>query len=327
MNCDLSDDLPWPALLAARERFRDGADAVTFVPRDGWRCEPASSRAAATSGSLLAELEPGAADAAHAATATAVYRTDARGLPDIQQKRATPLDPAMATAARVYLPVLIGAERARRRGASFVAGHVTQTIDGRIACENGQSQWIGNDADQHHAHRMRALLDGVMVGATTALRDDPKLTVRHVEGTDPRRVVISGRGRALTEGPKLSLMQAPGCDVFVDEMRPTLDVGDAVRVHRIAAVDGQLAPETILARLRERGVHSIYLEGGAGVLSSFLNAGQVDLLQVHIAALVLGSGLPSLRLPAVDHVDDGLHVHMDHAMLDGHVLLTCRPRT
>ena len=74
-------------------------------------------------------------------------------------------------------------------------------------------------------------------------------------------------------------------------------------------------------------MHSVYLEGGAGVLSSFLQAGVVDLLQVHIASMVLGSGLPSLRLPPVEHVNEGLQFHMDHAILDGHVLLSCRPRT
>ena len=62
------------------------------------------------------------------------------------------------------------------------------------------------------------------------------------------------------------------------------------------------------------------------MLSSFLHARAIDLLQVHIASMILGAGLPSLSLPAVEHVDDGMHVHMDHAILDGHVLLTCRPR-
>jgi len=300
---------------------------LAFVRRDTWSCQDGTAAFPQDAHSvMLVEVNPDASTAAQRDAATAVYRTDERGLPDLQQTNCVALDPCMATAARVYLPVLLGAARARREGRSFVAGHVTQTLDGRIACENGQSQWIGNDADQRHAHRMRALLDGVMVGATTALRDDPQLTVRHVDGRHPRRIVISGRARALTEGQQLKLMRAPGCEVFVDEARTTPEVHDSVQVHRVAADDGRLDPDAVLRALRDRGIHSIYLEGGSGVLSSFLSARQVDLLQVHIASMVLGSGLPSLRLPTVDHVDDGLHMHMDHAMLDGHVLLTCRPR-
>ena len=99
----------------------------------------------------------------------------------------------------------------------------------------------------------------------------------------------------------------------------------AVRVCPVLS-DGRLAPADVLSALRDHGVHSVYLEGGSGLLSSFLGARCVDVLQVHIASMVLGSGLPSLQLPPVEHVDAGLHVEMDHAVLDGHVLLTCRPR-
>jgi 5-amino-6-(5-phosphoribosylamino)uracil reductase/diaminohydroxyphosphoribosylaminopyrimidine deaminase/5-amino-6-(5-phosphoribosylamino)uracil reductase len=222
--------------------------------------------------------------------------------------------------------VILGAARARRSYAQIVAGHVTQTLDGRIACENGQSQWIGNAADLHHAHRMRALLDGVMVGANTALQDDPQLDVRHVSGPDPRRVVISGRARALTEGADLKVMRAPGCEVFVASEAAIADADDTVNVHRIPTAGSALDPVAVLQHLRDGDICSVYLEGGAGVLSSFLQAGAIDILQIHIASMVLGSGLPSLELPAVDHVDDGLHLHMDHAILDDHVLLTCRPR-
>ena len=77
-------------------------------------------------------------------------------------------------------------------------------------------------------------------------------------------------------------------------------------MNRVENIDGQLPPASILAALRARGIHSIYLEGGAGILSSFLQAQAIDLLQIHIASMILGAGLPSLRLPAVDHVDDGI---------------------
>ncbi|MFK7739340.1 MAG: RibD family protein [Planctomycetota bacterium] len=329
MSCSLSNDLPWSALLAARELLAAGALSLAFAERRGaWTCRDGAD---AEPDSLLVEVEPGSLEEyvspASVAAARAIYRTNAHGLPSIEATRPNDisLEPTMESAARVYLPILIGAARAHRSGSSFVAGHVTQTLDGRIACENGQSQWIGNMADQHHSHRMRALLDGVMVGATTALRDDPRLDVRHVSGPNPRRIVVSGRGRAVREGKDLRLMQAPGCEIFVDA---GLDLGaerQGVNVHRAPAEDAHLEPAQILSKLREVGVHSVYLEGGSSILSSFLLAGNVDILQVHIAAMVLGSGLPSLRFPTVEHVDQGLQLHMDHAVLDGHVLLTCRP--
>ncbi len=324
MHCDLSQSMPWPAFLQARRLLESDVDAVQFVRRGAWICEPLTEPMARGSvDALLVEVAPGSLDEAD--DSAPVYRSDPDGLPVFHVPAGAALEPELAAAARVYLPILIGAARARRAGESFVAGHVTQTLDGRIACENGQSQWIGNAADQHHSHRMLALIDGVMVGATTALHDDPKLTVRHVEGADPRRVVVSGRGRAITEGRDLALMSAPGCEVFVEGSRGVAPPNDAVVMHRVEAVDGRLPPAAILSALRDRGIYSVYLEGGAGVLSSFLQARAINLLQVHIASMILGAGLPSLSLPPVEHVDDGLRVRMDHAILDGHILLTCRP--
>jgi len=220
---------------------------------------------------------------------------------------------------------VLGTAAARGAGRVFLAGHVTQTLDGRIACENGQSKWIGNEADLRHAHRMRALLDGVMIGAGTALCDDPQLTVRHVEGPDPRRIVLSGRGRVLRGGAGLRVFTPPGCDVVVDETIEDPLHDPMARLIRVRSKTGSIEPGAILGALRDRGIHSIYLEGGSTAVSSFLQARCIDLLQVHIAAMVMGSGLPSFVLPAVDHVKDSIKFVMSHAMLDGHVLLSCWP--
>ena len=260
------------------------------------------------------------------------YQTDLHGLPRIESPNDAELESSMASAARVYLPVLLGAVQAKAEGRSFVVGHLTQTLDGRIACENGQSQWIGNQEDLHHSHRMRALLEGVMVGATTAIYDDPQLNVRHVTGPNPRRIVISGRGRLLQSPSSLKLLQDPGCEVLAgggsrgDWVDAESDAAKVV-IHDMESDNGRIQPQDVLAKMRQRDVHSVYLEGGAGTLSSFLQAGCIDLLQVHIAAMVLGSGLSGLTLPAVDHVDQGQKLHIDHAMLNGHVLLTCVPHT
>ncbi|MEC7725578.1 MAG: dihydrofolate reductase family protein, partial [Planctomycetota bacterium] len=153
--------MPWPAFLQARRLLESDVDAVQFVRRGAWICEPLTEPMARGSvDALLVEVAPGSLDEAD--DSAPVYRIDPDGLPVFHVPAGAALEPELAAAARVYLPILIGAARARRAGESFVAGHVTQTLDGRIACENGQSQWIGNAADQHHSHRMRALLDGVM---------------------------------------------------------------------------------------------------------------------------------------------------------------------
>ena len=207
----------------------------------------------------------------------------------------------------------------------FVVGHVTQTLDGRIACANRTPQWIGNAADRRHAHRMRALCDAVMVGASTALGDNPRLTVRDVPGPEPKRIVLSGNGSVLRTDRTLRLFADHGCEV-VTRANVAAASPSGVRRIDVEAPGGGLPPAAILFALAARGVHSIYLEGGARTLSSFLDADTLDLLQVHIAPVVLGSGLTSFVLPEVATMQTAHAFAMQHATLDGDVLLSCRPR-
>jgi len=324
MSCDLGDDSSWPAFLAARTLLANGARDLFFGKHgDRWTC---SSDEPATAEQVLCVASQVVPTARTGDQRRSEYTTAADGRPDFRHPTGRPVDATMLAMARVYLPILRLAATARAAGRPFVVAHVTQTLDGRIACENGQSQWIGNDADLRHTHRMRALVDAVVVGANTVLTDDPRLTVRLVPGEHPRRVVLSGHGSVLHEKRRLDVFAHPGCTVVVGAGVATDALPAAAHVVRVPPTSaGHLAPRDVLRALQANGVHSVYLEGGATALSSFLRAGCIDVLQVHIASMLLGSGLPSFRLPPVDHVRHGITFAVDHVMLDGHVLLSCWP--
>src|SRR4051812_25903843 len=94
---------------------------------------------------------------------------------------------------------LFGTLRSARPATGCVTvGQIGQSLDGRIATPTGHSQYINGSPGLCHLHRLRAVVDAVVVGAGTVRADDPQLTVRHVEGPDPVRVVIDPRG---TLGP------------------------------------------------------------------------------------------------------------------------------
>lgn len=326
MVCDLFDHSAWTALLQARDLVRAGVDRVVLAAHgDAWSACDAPPAAADQVLVAHAGTRPDGIAAPGAKRYSELnWRTGA--VPTVVHPTGTPCDPAVLALARIYVPVLLGAAVARARGGVFVAGHITQSLDGRIACANGQSQWIGNLADRHHAHRMRALCDAVMVGARTALVDDPQLTVRHVPGPQPQRVVVSGSGRVLAASPPLRLFEAPGCVVLVAAANAPATAPRDVRVVPVASDGSALPPAAIRRALAAHGVHSVYLEGGAATLSSFLAARAVDLLQVHVAPLVLGSGLAGVQLPTIEHVSHGIPFAMDHAVLDGDMLLSCWPK-
>src|SRR5262249_34653096 len=76
-----------------------------------------------------------------------------------------------------------------------LVGQCGQSIDARIATPAGHSHYINGEAGLIHLHRLRALVDAVVIGAGTALADDPQLTVRRVEGPNPARVIIDPNKR------------------------------------------------------------------------------------------------------------------------------------
>ncbi|MEQ9449401.1 MAG: RibD family protein, partial [Rhodospirillaceae bacterium] len=86
-------------------------------------------------------------------------------------------------------------------------GQVGQSLDGRIATASGHSHYINGKAGRVHLHRLRALVDAVVVGASTVVADDPLLDVRHTEGPNPARVIIDLRGRV---GPSAKCFRDDG---------------------------------------------------------------------------------------------------------------------
>ena len=186
-------------------------------------------------------------------------------------------------------------------GPALVLGQLGQSLDGRIATASGHSHYVTGEAGLFHLHRLRALVDAVVVGAGTVAVDDPRLTVRHVAGRSPTRVVLDRTGR-------LPAMRR----VFTDGLAPTLhvigenagarDTADHVSALRLAADDAGFQAEDVLAALAERGLKRVLIEGGGVTVSRFLAADTLDRLHVTVAPLLIGSGRPGLCLPEIERL-------------------------
>jgi riboflavin-specific deaminase-like protein len=211
-----------------------------------------------------------------------------------------------------------------RRGKAddlVVIGQYGQSIDARVATVTGHSHYVNGEAGLAHLHRLRALVDAVVIGVGTALVDDPQLTVRRVTGPNPARVVIDPNGRLPVTARLLDDDGIRRLLVTTATSRSKLPPG----VERIVvpSADGEIAPAAILAALSERGFRRILIEGGAHTVSRFLAAGCLDRLHVVIAPIILGSGPSSVTLPPIARVDQALRAPMRvHAMGD-EVLLDC----
>lgn len=198
-----------------------------------------------------------------------------------------------------YLPYCFLSIIAREQKRAIAVAHFAQTLDGKIATENGDSKWIGNKENLLHAHRMRALCDGVVVGSKTLEIDAPKLTVRHVTGSDPIRIII-GNPPAVFD----SLLDSSTAPIHVFCSRP-IDELSTVNYHLLATKNGFICPKEVLSKLYQLDIHSVYIEGGAHTTSHFFEVGAIDILQLHIAPILFGSGTSGIQLPIINTVKEG----------------------
>lgn len=184
----------------------------------------------------------------------------------------------------------------RGTGRPWVVLKLAATLDGRTAAPDGSSRWITGEAARADAHRLRAESDAVIVGAGTVRADDPALTVRGVDGTDPLRVVL---GHAPTDA----------------RVQPALEL------------EGDLGG--VLDELGRRGVLQAMVEGGATVAGEFHRAGLVDRYVLYLAPaffggddarpLFTGSGAPTIadlwrgRIESVERLGDDVRLECSPA--------------
>lgn len=202
-----------------------------------------------------------------------------------------------------------------------VVAQLGQSLDGRIATATGASKYISGFEALKHLHRLRAEVDAVLIGVGTLIADDPALTVRHVEGRHPTRVVIDPNGRAPTDVQILNDGMAPV--IFITKPGASAPKG-AQQIELTPGDDGWFAPNAIIAALRKHGLSRILVEGGADTLANFLDAQAIDLLHVLVAPIILGSGKAGFSLAPIDQLDEAIRPQTTvHLFNDGDVLFTC----
>lgn len=255
-------------------------------------------------------LTPVAADAAHAVL------TWQRGYG--WQSR-MPRDDARSDLLDLYLPLCSATIRR-----PIAVGHLGQSLDGFIATETGDSQFVTGQANMVHMHWLRGLCDAVVVGAGTVAADDPQLTTRHVPGPHPLRVIFDPSRRLTAQYRVFTDSGAPTIYACRQEhvARGETQVGQAPIVGLSAAGPGGV-PAALLRMLRERGCARVFIEGGGVTVSAFLEAGLLDRLHLAVAPVIIGSGRPAIRLRPSTHLRDCPRPAYRVYRMGGDVLFDC----
>jgi riboflavin-specific deaminase-like protein len=181
---------------------------------------------------------------------------------------------------------------ARRDLGHQVVAQIGQSLDGRVATLSGDARDVSGPDGLAHLHRLRALVDGVLIGVRTALHDRPRLTVRLCPGENPARIVVDPQGRMPDDLP---LLQPDGGRRIVVQGvdRPR---AKGVEVVTLPMSNGRLDPSAILQALQGLGIQSLLVEGGSITIARFLEAGLLNRLQVAVSPLLIGGGPQGITL-------------------------------
>jgi diaminohydroxyphosphoribosylaminopyrimidine deaminase / 5-amino-6-(5-phosphoribosylamino)uracil reductase len=199
----------------------------------------------------------------------------------------------------------------RTNGQPYTLLKLAQTLDGRIATQTGHSQWITGEEARRHTHLMRRDADAVLVGIGTVLADNPKLTVRHVEGRQPKRIILDSMARTPISSHILDT-EAPTTVCVTDAAPPDRmtalqETGTEILVLP-SAPSGHIDLQALKQTLGAQQILTLMIEGGSQVATAFLNAQAVDQIACFIAPLIIGTGIEAISNLNITHISQAIQL-------------------
>jgi diaminohydroxyphosphoribosylaminopyrimidine deaminase / 5-amino-6-(5-phosphoribosylamino)uracil reductase len=172
----------------------------------------------------------------------------------------------------------------------FVTLKYASSLDGKIATKTGESKWITSEAARRDVHRYRHLHDAILVGVNTVIADNPSLTVRHVErGENPIRIILDTHLRTPLDANVVNDGEAETWIVVGSEVKEEkISQYSGKHVQIIKMSQPKIVIDELLKVLGEKQVTSLFVEGGAEVHGSFIEAKAVNQVIAYIAPKVIG---------------------------------------
>lgn len=206
-------------------------------------------------------------------------------------------------------------------GEPMLAGKIAVTLDGKIATRMMRSRWITGEEARADVMHWRRLFPAIAVGAGTALTDQPRLSSRLDEEWCPWRLVCDGMLRTL-RGPNLTTLYSDDLkDRTIVVTTQNAGLGyirqlerQGIRVWALPGPETRIKVSRLKEKCREEGITGVYVEGGATLLSGFMQERGLDYLFVYQAPLILGDerAKPMLKGLRVEHLQEGLRLRKVH---------------
>ena len=182
----------------------------------------------------------------------------------------------------------------------YVTVKLAQSIDGKIAARDGSSKWISSDVSRKYVRKMRPDFDAIVVGANTAVNDDPFLLDEKRKGYNVSRVVIDSRLRIPLGSNIIKTAERSPVIIATTELAPAGKVKKAqgikgVEIIKTRSRTRRVPLRAFLSKLAHKGIVNVLVEGGGELVGSLVDEKLVDEVMFFIAPKIIGGGYSSVK--------------------------------
>ena len=201
-----------------------------------------------------------------------------------------------------------------RKNKKLVIAQVGQSIDGRIALNNGNSHYINNPKSIIYLHCLRSISDAIIVGSNTIKKDDPLLTTRKIKGTNPKRIIIDG---SLSLNNKYKIFNDGNENIIFTKSNKNIRLNNST----IIRLKEKNFTKNLITQIKKLKYKNILVEGGSKTISELININYIDILQFMIAPILIGSGINSLNLKEISNLNKAIRPKHNFNELENEIIV------
>ncbi len=207
----------------------------------------------------------------------------------------------------ILLPIL-------KKNKKLVIAQIGQSIDGRIALNNGNSHYINNPKSIIYLHCLRSISDAIIVGSNTIKKDDPLLTTRKIKGTNPKRIIIDG---SLSLNNKYKIFNDGNENIIFTKSNKNIRLNNST----IIRLKEKNFTKNLITQIKKLKYKNILVEGGSKTISELINNKYIDILQFIIAPILIGSGINSLNLKKISNLNKAIRPKHNFNELENEIIV------
>ena len=207
----------------------------------------------------------------------------------------------------ILIPIL-------RKKKKLVIAQIGQSIDGRIALNNGNSHYINNPKSIIYLHCLRSISDAIIVGSNTIKKDDPLLTTRKIKGTNPKRIIIDG---SLSLNNKYKIFNDGNENIIFTKSSKIVKLNNST----IIRLKEKNFTKNLIKQIKKLKYKNILVEGGSKTISELINNKYIDILQFMIAPILIGSGINSLNLKEISNLNRAIRPKHNFNELENEIIV------